>query len=97
MLHGGGHTGQVTAVLTTVLLRILPCVSPWKQPVAVAMELLPAVLTSFSVYGGKETKREREREREGERKKVTKRKRKSRVSAFWREEREMKYLKQSRK
>ncbi len=50
--------GQVTAVLSAVLLRIFPRVSAGEVPVAVAVKLPPVVLATFSIC------REREREHE---------------------------------
>lgn len=42
--------GQVAAVLSAVLLGVLPGVSAAEVPVAVAMELPPGVLAAFGVF-----------------------------------------------
>lgn len=48
----------MTAVLSAVLLSVLPCVSTGEVPVAVAVKLPPVVLATLSIC----VERERERE-----------------------------------
>lgn len=62
LLHAGCDAGQMAAELSTVLLSILPGVPAAEKFVAVTVELLPAMVTTFSVY-----KREKHRGRDQER------------------------------
>lgn len=50
--------GQVTAVLSAVLLRVFPRVSAGEVPVAVAVKLPPVVLATLSICREKETEPE---------------------------------------
>lgn len=52
----------MAAELSAVFLSVLPGVPASEKFVAVTVELLPAVVTAFSVYGERNTKLETERE-----------------------------------
>lgn len=50
LLSAGGDTAEMSAVLSAVFLCILPSVSVGEVPVAVAVELPPAMFATFNVF-----------------------------------------------
>lgn len=56
LLHAGSDAGQMATELSAVLLGVLPGVPTGEKFVAVTVELLPAVVTAFSVWEEKNTR-----------------------------------------